>query len=260
MGCHFLFQGSLPDPGLNQSLFLLLHWLAESLSLHHLEAPIWYRFPECGFAEVKTPHQMEDVNYLMTKSTQLQASWSLRTDNVHPCDCPAASPSASLRIVHKLITNPVTPTPSLSWFLKVLCQNRSSRLLRTWTTYLSAAWPCSKPFSAPNTKVSVCLVSLCIRQTNVNTDTFLKKVFIEFVTTLLLFYVLFFFFGHEACEILAPQPGIELPCNGRRSPNQPTSLDHQGSPLVSDSSLQNLKEKIFCCLKPHSLWSFLRQS
>ena len=33
------------------------------------------------------------------------------------------------------------------------------------------------------------------------------KVFIEFVTILLLFYVLFF--GHEACGILAPQPGIK---------------------------------------------------
>ena len=34
------------------------------------------------------------------------------------------------------------------------------------------------------------------------------KVFIEFVTILLLFYV-FGFFGHEACGILAPWPGIE---------------------------------------------------
>ena len=34
------------------------------------------------------------------------------------------------------------------------------------------------------------------------------KVFIEFVTILLLFYVLFFF-GPEACGILAPRPGIE---------------------------------------------------
>ena len=33
------------------------------------------------------------------------------------------------------------------------------------------------------------------------------KVFIEFVTTLLLFYVLVY--GHEACGILAPRPGIE---------------------------------------------------
>ena len=35
------------------------------------------------------------------------------------------------------------------------------------------------------------------------------KVFIEFVTILLLFYVLFFFV-FEACGILAPLPGIKL--------------------------------------------------
>ena len=34
------------------------------------------------------------------------------------------------------------------------------------------------------------------------------KVFIKFVTILLLFYV-FWFFGPEACGILAPRPGIE---------------------------------------------------
>ena len=34
------------------------------------------------------------------------------------------------------------------------------------------------------------------------------KFLIEFVTILLLFYV-FWFFGHEACGILAPQPGIK---------------------------------------------------
>ena len=33
------------------------------------------------------------------------------------------------------------------------------------------------------------------------------KVSIEFVTILLLFYV--FIFGHKACGILTPQPGIE---------------------------------------------------
>ena len=147
---------------------------------------------------------------------------------------------------------PCDPHTSLTWFLKVLCQNGSSSLLTAWTTYLSASWLCSKPFSAPNAKVSVCLASLCIRQMNVNTDTlFFFKVFIEFVITLLLFYVLFF--GHEACEILAPQPGIELSPPALEGPNWPTSLDHQGSVLVSDSSLQDLKEKTFCCLKPHSL-------
>ena len=35
------------------------------------------------------------------------------------------------------------------------------------------------------------------------------KVFIEFITKLLLFYVLFCFLGHEACGILVPQPGIK---------------------------------------------------
>ena len=34
------------------------------------------------------------------------------------------------------------------------------------------------------------------------------KIFIEFVTILLLFYV-FWFFDCEACGILAPHPGIE---------------------------------------------------
>ena len=34
------------------------------------------------------------------------------------------------------------------------------------------------------------------------------KIFIEFATTLLLFYV-FWFFGPKACDILAPRPGIE---------------------------------------------------
>ena len=34
----------------------------------------------------KNPHQKEDVNYLMTVSTEHAASWSLRIDNVNPCD------------------------------------------------------------------------------------------------------------------------------------------------------------------------------
>ena len=35
------------------------------------------------------------------------------------------------------------------------------------------------------------------------------KVFIEFITKLLLFYVLFCFLGYEACGILVPLPGIK---------------------------------------------------
>ena len=56
------------------------------------------------------------------------------------------------------------------------------------------------------------------------------KVLIEFVTTLLLFYVLGFF-CLEACGILAPRPGIEsaTPCIGRPSLKP---LKHQGSPCA----------------------------
>ena len=35
-----------------------------------------------------------------------------------------------------------------------------------------------------------------------------SKVFIEFITIFFLCFM-FWFFGHEACGILAPQPGIE---------------------------------------------------
>ena len=35
------------------------------------------------------------------------------------------------------------------------------------------------------------------------------KVFVEFVTISLLFYILFFFFGPGACGILVPLPGIK---------------------------------------------------
>ena len=35
------------------------------------------------------------------------------------------------------------------------------------------------------------------------------KVFIEFLTILLLCFFMFWFFGREACGILVPRPGIE---------------------------------------------------
>ena len=45
-------------------------------------------------------------------------------------------------------------------------------------------------------------------QTWFSDKTSFLKAFIEFVAIVFLFYVLFFF-GHEACGILAPQPGME---------------------------------------------------
>ena len=49
----------------------------------------------------------------------------------------------------------------------------------------------------------------------------IKKVFIEFVTVLLLLYV-FFFLGHEECGILAPCSGIE-----------PTPSELEGEVLIT---------------------------
>ena len=83
----------------------------------------------------KRPCEMVDVNYLMTMSTEPQASWSLRTDNVDPCD-------TALRPHHQPVRQ-LCPSwsqtlrhPSLTWLLKVLCQNPSgsSRLFKAWAT------------------------------------------------------------------------------------------------------------------------------
>ena len=68
------------------------------------------------------PQQMENANYLTTVSTWPQTSWRLRTDSVNPCNTTLLPHHQPIRIVHKLITYPATP-PSLTWLLKVLCQN-----------------------------------------------------------------------------------------------------------------------------------------
>ena len=40
VGCHFLLQGNLPDPGIERmSVARLLHWQAGSSPLHHLRVP-----------------------------------------------------------------------------------------------------------------------------------------------------------------------------------------------------------------------------
>ena len=39
MGCHFLLWGIFLTQGLNLSLLDLLHWQADSLSLHHQGSP-----------------------------------------------------------------------------------------------------------------------------------------------------------------------------------------------------------------------------
>ena len=65
---------------------------------------------------------MKDVNYSKTMNTWPQASWSLKANDVNPCDTTLLTrQSAHQRTVHKLITDP--ETPSLTLLLKgfLLC-------------------------------------------------------------------------------------------------------------------------------------------
>ena len=66
-------------------------------------------FPSC-FADVKTLHQMEDVNYLRTMNTQPQASGSLRTNRVNPCDLTISQIENCAQADHKLC-NPTLTLP-----------------------------------------------------------------------------------------------------------------------------------------------------
>ena len=73
-------------------------------------------------------------------------------------------------------------------------------------------------------------------------------VFIEFVTILLLFYVLVFFFfsGHEACGIPAPQPGVEptLPTLvGEVSTTGPPGKSPQHYLLLLETICPNLQQR-----------------
>ena len=67
------------------------------------------------------------------------------------------------------------------------------------------------------------------------------KAFIEFVTVLLLFYR--GFFGHEACGILAPGPGIKPvpPALEVQSLNHWTSREVPSSIFFNDSKKWNIK-------------------
>ena len=66
------------------------------------------------------------------------------------------SPPTDQTIVHELITYPVTLLPCLAFKNVLLKAFRESGVWGLWATCLFA-WPCNKPFSAPNTDVLVCL-------------------------------------------------------------------------------------------------------
>ena len=79
----------------------------------------------------------------------------------------ATSPSANQRIVHSLITNSMTRIPHPAFKGALLKPLGSSEVLRVEATHL-LAWPCNKPFSAPNSNISLCLASLNIRHMNLH--------------------------------------------------------------------------------------------
>ena len=108
-------------------------------------------------------HQMEDVNYSMTMSTQPQASWSLRIDEVNPGDITLFLPHQPIRELCTIW--PCTlphPTPNLA-FKKCFARGAQVFLgLEPLPGLL--CWPCNKLFSAPNPSISVRLASVCWAQ------------------------------------------------------------------------------------------------
>lgn len=81
------------------------------------------QFLNC-FTDVKTFHQREDVNYLMTMSTWLPGYWSLMIFTIHPCDTillPRHQPSRELCM--KWSYTLWHPPPHFTWPLKLLSWN-----------------------------------------------------------------------------------------------------------------------------------------
>ena len=88
-------------------------------------------------------------NYLMIMSTYPQTYWQLRIDKVN---LPVTSTSTNQRIVHELVTYPVTPLPHLAFKNAFLKPFEDFRVF--WTLAMRLlAWLCSKHFSAPNSDV-----------------------------------------------------------------------------------------------------------
>ena len=135
------------------------HILSLSSSLKYLKDSIWCRFSELFYRYLSLTHtpQMEDVNYLMTMSTEPQASWNLRIDKVKPCDTtllPHHQPTKELCKIYLIMY--LATFPSLIWLLKMLCLKpfRELGIFKAWVTHL-LAWPCNKPSSAPNSEILV---------------------------------------------------------------------------------------------------------
>ena len=104
-------------------------------------------------AGTRAPTQVEDGNFRL--STRFLGH------------CPVTSPPTK----QKEVTHLEALTPNLAF------KNCSPKT--TWDyggfehapSPILLAWPCNKPFSAPNFNVAVCLASLCVEHTNLGSKT-----------------------------------------------------------------------------------------
>ena len=97
-----------------------------------------------------------------------QTYWCLRIDNVNR---PVTSTSTNQRIVHVLITYPATPLPYLAFKNALLKPFSGLGFWGAWATCL-LAWSYNKPFSAPNSDISVLFGLTCVTHTNLRSVTY----------------------------------------------------------------------------------------
>ena len=76
MGCHFLLQGIFPTQKPNLSLWHLLHWQSDSLSLNHLGSPSAYKpGDDCIFIHLSThPSIYPFTSFQLTAMVLTQAA------------------------------------------------------------------------------------------------------------------------------------------------------------------------------------------
>ena len=129
---------------------------------------IWY-ISRSSSTGAGAPTQVEDGNFRLSISTWTP-DWlepkgcCLRFLGHHPVTSPPinqkkATHPAALPQNLPLKILPSNPSESLGFFLSMSCS-------------CSLLGPCNKPFSAPNSDISVCLASLCIGHTKLGSTTF----------------------------------------------------------------------------------------
>ena len=108
---------------------------------------------------------MEDINYLMIISTQTY--WSLRINNVNPCDTAMLPHHQSIR---ELCTGRSYSRwfPSLTFPLTFPEALQGVPVFWAWAALFSLYGPCYRPFSAPNSRFQFGLPMGCAHEHGFN--------------------------------------------------------------------------------------------